>query len=55
MPQCTCEGPKSFAILTDDTKVFVSNCKSVDDNTLSHSHSGDPTEILQNSLYIQAE
>ena len=33
----------------------MSNHKSVDDNNLTHRNSGDPTEILQNSLDIQVE
>ena len=35
--------------------LFVSNRKSVDDNTRSHSHVEDPTENLQKAQDIQVE
>ena len=56
VPQGTCSGPKLFVILIDGKKCsLVSNYKFVDDKTITHSYSGDPTEVLQAALYVEAK
>ena len=56
VPQGTCSGPKLFVILIDGKKSsLVSTHKFVDDKTISYSYSGDPTDVLQNALDIEAE
>ena len=56
VPQGTCSGPKLFVILIDGKKCpLVSSYKFVDDKTISYSYSGDPTEILQTALNVEAK
>ena len=56
VPQGTCSGPKLFVILIDGKKCsLVSNYKFVDDKTITHSYSGDPTEVLQAALDVEAK
>ena len=55
VPQGTCFGPMLFVILINGKKVnFVSSLKFVDDKTLAYSYSGDPTNVLQKALDIEA-
>ena len=55
VPQGTIAGPKLFNILIKGVKCnVVSNSKFVDDKTLVHSYSGDPTLFLQKVLDIEA-
>ena len=54
VPQGTVGGPKLFVILINGIKCdFVKNYKFVDDKTLVHSYSGDPSTILQQALDIE--
>ena len=54
VPQGTVGGPKLFVILINGTKcLLVDNYKFVDDKTLAHSYSGDPTCILQKALDVE--
>lgn len=54
VPQGTISGPKLFTILIKGVKCpMVLNVKFVDDKTLIHSYSGDPTSFLQNVLNIE--
>ena len=56
VPQGTVSGPKLFVILINGDKCnFVTNLKFVDDKTLVHSYSGDPTKTLQEALNIELE
>lgn len=56
VPQGTVAGPKLFVILINGDKCsFVTNLKFVDDKTLVHSYSGDPTKVLQDALNIELE
>ena len=55
VPQGTCSGPRLFVILINGKKCsLVSSYKYVDDKTLSYSYTGDPTDLLQNALNIEA-
>lgn len=55
VPQGTCSGPRLFVILINGNKCsLVSNYKFVDDKTLAYSYSGDPTDLLQKTLDIEA-
>ena len=55
VPQGTCSGPRLFVILINGKKCsLVSSYKYVDDKTLSYSYTGDPTELLQKALNIEA-
>ena len=55
VPQGTISGPWLFTILINGTKCnLVSSFKFVDDKTLAHSYSGDPTQFLQEVLNIEA-
>ena len=55
VPQGTISGPRLFTILINGTKCdLVSNFKFVDDKTLAHSYSGDPSQFLQEVLNIEA-
>ena len=55
VPQGTCSGPRLFVILIDGNKSpLVSNYKFVDDKTITLSYSGDPTEVLQTALDVEA-
>ena len=54
VPQGTISGPRLFTILIKGVKCpMVLNVKFVDDKTLIHSYSGDPTPFLQNVLNIE--
>ena len=54
IPQGTICGPRLFTILIKGVKCpMVLNVKFVDDKTLIHSYSGDPTPFLQNVLNIE--
>ena len=54
VPQGTISGPRLFTILIKGVKCpMVLNVKFVDDKTLVHSYSGDPTPFLQNVLNIE--
>ena len=54
VPQGTISGPRLFTILIKGIKCsMVSNYKFVDDKTLVHSYSGDPTSFLQMVLNIE--
>ena len=54
VPQGTLSGPKLFTILIKGVKCpKVSSYKFVDDKTLAHSYSGDPSEFLQEVLNIE--
>ena len=54
VPQGTISGPRLFTILIKGVKCpMVLNVKFVDDKTLIHSYSGDPTPFLQNALNIE--
>ena len=54
VPQGTLSGPKLFTILIKGVKCAkVSSYKFVDDKTLAHSYSGDPSEFLQEVLNIE--
>ena len=54
VPQGTIGGPRFFTILIYGTKCsLLSNYKFVDDKTLVHSYSGDPTPFLQTALDIE--
>ena len=54
VPQGTISGPRLFTILIKGVKCpMVHNFKFVDDKTLAHSYSGDPTSFLQNVLNIE--
>ena len=54
VPQGTISGPKLFTILINGEKTSkVSSYKFVDDKTLAHSYSGDPTSVLQDALDIE--
>ena len=56
VPQGTISGPWLFTILINGTKCdLVSSFKFVDDKTLAHSYSGDPSQFLQKVLNIEAE
>ena len=51
VPQGTVGGPMLFVILINGIRcAFVKNYKFVDDKTLVHSYSGDPTNTLQEGL-----
>ena len=55
VPQGSLSGPRLFNILTNGVKTSkVSNYKFVDDKTLVHTFSGDPTQFLQEVLDIEA-
>ena len=54
VPQGTLSRPKLFTILIKGVKCAkVSSYKFVDDKTLAHSYSGDPSEFLQEVLNIE--
>ena len=54
VPQGTISGPRLFTILIKGVKCpMVLDVKFVDDKTLIHSYSGDPTPFLQNVLNIE--
>ena len=54
VPQGTISGPRLFTILIKGVKCpMVLDVKFVDDKTLIHSYSGDPTQFLQNALNIE--
>ncbi len=54
VPQGTICGPRLFTILIKGVKCpMVLNVKFVDDKTLIHSYSGDPTTFLQNVLNME--
>ena len=54
VPQGTISGPRLFTILIKGVKTpMVHNFKFVDDKTLAHSYSGDPTNFLQDVLDIE--
>ena len=54
VPQGTISGPRLFTILIKGVKCpMVLDVKFVDDKTLIHSYSGDPTAFLQNTLNIE--
>ena len=54
VPQGTISGPKLFTILIKGVKCpMVHSVKFVDDKTIIHSYSGDPTAFLQNVLNIE--
>ena len=54
VPQGTVGGPRLFVILINGIKCdFVKNYKFVDDKTIAHSYSGNPSNILQQALDIE--
>ena len=54
VPQGTISGPRLFTILIKGVKCpMVLDVKFVDDKTLIHSYSGDPTPFLQNVLNME--
>ena len=54
IPQGTIGGPKLFIIIINGEKCSkMSSYKFVDDKTLAHSYSGDPTTLLQEVLDIE--
>ena len=54
VPQGTISGPRLFTILIKGVKCpSVLNLKFVDDKTLVHSYSGDPSPFLQNVINIE--
>ena len=56
VPQGTLSGPKLFTILIKGVICsIVSNYKFVDDKTLAHTYSDDPSEFLQMVLNLEAE
>ena len=56
VPQGTCSGPKLFSILIIGEKCsLVKNYKYVDDKTITYTHSGDPSELLQKALDMEVE